>query len=112
MMGKSLDQFLRCHLKSFADSQQSEQSNRAPGLNHLPMTDAEPIRDHVLLGQLPLHPVGPNSMPQRTEEPCIVRWDLSAGTHISSLGVHEQKHHEQKCVLNGTAPVSVIESQM
>ena len=24
MMGKSLDQFLRCHVESFADSQQSE----------------------------------------------------------------------------------------
>ena len=76
------------------------------------MADAEPIRDHVLLGELALHPVGPNSMPQRTEEPCIVRRDLSAGTHISSLGLHEQKHHEQKCVLNGTAPASVIASQM
>src|ERR1017187_881985 len=76
------------------------------------MADAEPIRDHVLLGELALHPVGPNSMPQRTEEPCIVRRDLSAGTHISSLGLHEQKHHEQNCVLNGTAPASVIASQI
>jgi hypothetical protein len=41
-----------------------------------------------------------------------VRRDLSAGTHISSLGLHEQKHHEQNCVLNGTAPASVIASQM
>src|ERR1039458_7757882 len=76
------------------------------------MADAEPIRDHVLLGELALHPVGLNSMPQRTEEPCIVRRDLSAGTHISSLGLHEQKHHEQNCVLNGTAPSSVIASQI
>jgi hypothetical protein len=38
-------------------------------------------------------------MPQRTEEPCIVRRDLSAGTHFSSLGLHEQNHHEQKVVL-------------
>src|ERR1017187_3674674 len=75
------------------------------------MADAEPIRDHVLLGELALHPVGPNSMPQRTEEPCIVRRNLSAGTHISSLGLHEQEHHEQNCVLNGTAPASVIASQ-
>ena len=51
-------------------------------------------------------------MPQRTEESCIVRRDLSAGAHISSLGLHEQIHHEQKFVLNGSANTSVISPQI
>jgi len=38
-------------------------------------------------------------VPQRTEEPCVARRDLSAGFHTSSLGSHEQEHHEQNCIL-------------
>ncbi len=95
MAGQSVYQFFRSDVEGLADSKQCEQRNRSASLDHLPMTDTEPIQNHVLLGQIPLHPVGPNAVPQRTEEPCVVRRDLSAGTHTSSLGSHEQEHHEQ-----------------
>jgi hypothetical protein len=85
MMGKSLDQLLRCNVEGFADSQQGEQCNRASGLNHLPMADAEPVRDHVLLGQLPLHPVGPDAMPQGAEESRIAGREIATGAHHSKL---------------------------
>jgi hypothetical protein len=82
MMGKSPDQVLRCNVEGFADSQQGEYCSRASGLNHLPMADAEPVRDHVLLGQLPLQPAGPDAMPQGAEIPCITGRKIPAGSHI------------------------------
>jgi hypothetical protein len=47
---------------------------------------AETKGDHVLLGQLTLHPVGPDSVAQGAEIPGVTVRNLSAGAHSSKAG--------------------------
>ena len=92
-------QLLQPDVERLAHPQQCEDRNWPSRLNHLPVPDTEAVGDHVLLGELARGPEGPNAVAQATEEPRIVGRQLSAGTHDSRLRPHEQKHHEQKCVL-------------
>jgi len=83
-------------------AEQGHHGNRASRLDHLPVAYAETIGDHVLLRELTLRPIRSNALAQVTEEPLVMRWQFSAGSHAFSLSLHDQKHHEQKYVFYGT----------
>ncbi len=51
MVGYGRYELLHRNVKGLADSQQCENRDGAPGLHHLPMADAEAVRDHILLAQ-------------------------------------------------------------
>ena len=51
MVGDRRHELLYRNVKCLADPQQCENSDGAPGLHHLPMADAEAVRDHILLAQ-------------------------------------------------------------
>ena len=72
----SIDQIAHRNSECFANPKQRNYSDRAPGLNHLPMADAEAERNHVLLCELSLYPVIPNASPQSTKELCAFRREL------------------------------------
>ena len=99
MLRKTGEKLIQRQIESLTDPEQREYGNRTSGLDHLPVTHTEAIGDHVLLGQLTLRSVGPNPVSQRPEEPRVMDRQVSAGTHISRVCIHEQKEHEQNCVL-------------
>ena len=107
---EAADQMLQPNIERFADPQQREHRYRAPRLNHLPVPDAKAVRNHVLLGELPLHSEGPDSVAQTPEKTRVMNRQFSAGPHASRLWLHEQKDHEQKCVLRDTIPFAVMAS--
>lgn len=98
MVRKTGEKLLQCQIERLADSEDREHGNRTSGLDHLPMTDTEATGDHVLLAQFTLRSVGPNPVAQRSKKPRVMGRQISAGTHIFRVGLHEQKDHEQNCV--------------
>ena len=101
MLGQSGHDFVDRYVESLAHAKQREYSYGAPRLDHLPMANAESVANHVFLSELPLLPQRPNTVTQRAEETAVVRRKFGGTTHSSTLVLHEQKHHEQKCVLCG-----------
>jgi hypothetical protein len=99
VVGETGEQLLERQIEGFTDSQEREHGNRTSGLDHLPMTEAEAIGDHVLLAEVTLRSVGPNPVAKRTEEPRVIGRQVSAGTHTSRVRSLRAKHHEQNCVL-------------
>ena len=86
MAPQTCDKFLWGDLKGVAYTKHREQSTWASRLEHLPVTDAEAVGNHVLLAEFALHSVRPHTVTQGTEEPRKVGRELSAGTHNSKLG--------------------------
>ena len=79
------EKLLERQIECFTDSQEREHGNRASGLDHLPVTEAEAIGDHVLLAQVTLRSVGSNPVAKRAEEPRIIGRQVSAGAHTSRV---------------------------
>lgn len=98
-MGEAAYQLFQRDLKSLGHAKQGDHCHRAASFKHLPVANAKAERQHVLLAELALSSVGSNSVPQRTKQPRVMSRQFSAGTHYSRLGFHEQKDHEQKCIL-------------
>jgi len=59
---------LRSNAERVADAQQREYGARPSGLDHLPVTQAETVTNHVFLAQFALRPVCPDAMAQGAEE--------------------------------------------
>lgn len=104
MVGQSCYELFQRDLKSLADSQQREHGDRAASFNHLPVTDTESVGNHVLLAEFPFCSVGPNSVTQGTEKPCIAGRQLSASTHHSKLRRERAKVPRTKIRLDDSNP--------
>ena len=72
MRGQTSYNLLRRDLEGLADPKQRRHCNRATSLNHLPVTDAEAIRNHVLLAKFTFCPIRAYSVAQRAEVPCVM----------------------------------------
>ena len=99
VVSEPADHLFRLDLEYFANPEEREQSDRAAGLNHLPVTHAEAVRHHILLRQMAFRTVTADAMPQRTEIVRVTAGKFSGGAHYSKVGPHEQKYHEQKDVM-------------
>jgi hypothetical protein len=49
MVGQARYELLRRNPKGFTDSEQREHRGRTASLDHLPVTDAKAVGDHILL---------------------------------------------------------------
>jgi len=79
------EKFFEGHVERFANSQQREHGNRTPGLDILPVANAETIEDHIFLAQATFRSVRPNAVAQGAEEASVVGRQVSVGTHTSSV---------------------------
>src|SRR5690348_15497219 len=70
MLAKTGDQLFRLDFKSLAYPQKGKDCYRPAAFNHLPVPDAEAVRNHILLAQLLLGSVGTDSMAKGTKESC------------------------------------------
>ncbi len=85
MLAKTGDQLLRLDFKSLAYPQKGKECYRPATFNHLPVPDAEAVRNHILLAQLVVGSVGTDSVAKGTKEPCIVGRKVSVGAHLSRV---------------------------
>lgn len=85
MLAKTGDQLFRLDFKSLAYPQKGKDRYRPAAFNHLPVPDAEAVRNHILLAQLLLGSVGTDSMAKGTKESCIVGRKVSVGAHLSRV---------------------------
>ena len=92
-------ELLRREFKSRADTQQREHRHGTTRLHHLIVTETEPVRNHVLLGEFALQSVRPDAVTQGKKEARIISREVSAGAHTLGCDPMRAKHHEQKCVL-------------
>lgn len=65
-------EFFRRDFKSLADAQQREHGGGAACLNHLPVAEAKPMGDHVLLGEFAFRSLRSDAVAQGTKEPRII----------------------------------------
>jgi hypothetical protein len=98
MMSHGGYELLDRNVEGIADPQQRKDGDRAASLHHLPVADAEAVRNHVLLAEFARSPASPDFVTEATKEAGVMGREFSACPHISKLAGHEQKHHEQKCV--------------
>jgi hypothetical protein len=85
MLAKTGDQLFRLDFKSLAYPQKGKDCYRPAAFNHLPVPDAEAVRNHILLAQLVFGSVGTDSVAKGTKEPCIVGRKVSVGAHLSRV---------------------------
>lgn len=85
MLAKTGDQMFRLDFKSLAYPQKGKDRYRSAAFNHLPVTDAEAVRNHILLAHLMVGSVGTDSVAKGTKEPCIVSRKVSVGAHLSRV---------------------------
>ena len=85
MLAKTGDQLFRLDFKSLAYPKKGKDCYRPAAFNHLPMPDAEAVRNHILLAQLVFGSVGTDSVAKGTKEPCIVGRKVSVGAHLSRV---------------------------
>src|ERR1017187_5907139 len=114
VVAQSCYKFFRRNAKRLTHSQHREYRYRASGLDHLPVAHTEAKGDHVLLGQLTLHPVGPDSVAQGAEVPGVTFRDLSAGTHSSKAGSSRARTPRTKlrigwCSISICATISALQ---
>ena len=98
MVGNGRHELLDRNIKRLADPQEGEDRDGATGFHHLPMADAEAVRNHVFLAQFARSPASPDLVTKASKEAGVMGREFSACPHISKLARDEQKHHEQKCV--------------
>lgn len=85
MMAKTGNQLFRLDFKSLAYSQKGKDCYRPAAFNHLPVPDAEAVRNHILLAQLVFGSVGTDSVAKGTKEPRIIGRKVSVGAHLSRV---------------------------
>lgn len=85
VVGEPCHQLFWHHIKCLTNPKEGVDRDRASRLDHLPVTNGESIGNHVLLGQVSVHPVGPNAVPQRPKVPSVMGREISAGTHPFKL---------------------------
>ena len=85
MLAKTGDQMFRLDFKSLAYPQKGKDCYRPATFNHLPVPDAEAVRNHILLAQVMVGSVGTDSVAKGTKEPCIVGRKVSVGAHLSRV---------------------------
>ena len=61
-MRQSADHDFWRQMERLTDPQQGDHVNGAPGFNHLPVTQAEIVADHVFLAQVPFFAVGADAL--------------------------------------------------
>jgi hypothetical protein len=85
MLAKTGDQLFGLDFKSLAYPQKGKDCYRPATFHHLPVPDAEAVRNHILLAQLVVGSVGTDSVAKGTKEPCIVGRKVSVGAHLSRV---------------------------
>ena len=85
MLAKTGDQMFRLDFKSLTYPQKGKDCYRPTTFNHLPVPDAEAVRNHILLAHLMVGSVGTDSVAKGTKEPCIVGRKVSVGAHLSRV---------------------------
>jgi len=91
MLAKTGDQLFGLDFKSLAYPQKGKDCYRPATFNHLPVPDAEAVRNHILLAQLMVGSVGTDSVAKGTKEPCIVGRKVSVGAHLSRVQLARAK---------------------
>lgn len=91
MLAQTGDQLFGLDFKSLAYPQEGKDRYRPATFNHLPVPDAEAVRNHILLAQLEVGSVGTDSVAKGTKEPCVVSRKLSVGTHAFKGGLVRAK---------------------
>ena len=90
------DQILRVNLKGLAYSQERENRDWPTAFDHLPVPNAKTVRDHILLTQFALGSVGADTMAESAEEPRVVGWKISVGTHVLRVELPRAKRPRAK----------------
>lgn len=67
-MSQTCRELIKGNVESFADTEQGGHSDRPSRLDHLPVPDAEPVGNHILLAELAICPVRPDSVAQGSKE--------------------------------------------
>src|ERR1022692_4613428 len=82
---KPCHDLLGLNVESLANPQQCEQGRRASSLDHLPVADAEPVGNHVLLAQFALRAIRADAMAQGAEETLVACRKFPGSAHHSKL---------------------------
>jgi hypothetical protein len=85
VVGQPRDELLRLNSKGIANPQQRENRGWPSSLDHLPVTHAEPVGNHVLLAQFAFRPMRADAMAQGAEESPVACRKFPGRTHHSKL---------------------------